>query len=306
MATVLITGGTGLVGKALSKALVQDGHNVIILSRNASRVAAENGIRYAQWDTTRQTIDAEAIGTADHIIHLAGAGVAEKRWTDSRKKEIIDSRIKSSELLVKALKEYPNRVQSVISASAIGWYGADPVIPNPRPCVEEDNAAAGFLGETCVKWEKSIEPVKESGKRLTIFRIGIVLSREGGALAEFAKPVKYGVAAILGSGKQVISWIHINDLVRLFTKAIGDPQMHGVYNAVAPTPVSNSELVTKLAREIKGKFYIPMHVPAFVLKMMLGEMSIEVLKSTTVSSVKVHLTDFTFLYPTIDAALREV
>ncbi|RYZ23684.1 MAG: DUF1731 domain-containing protein, partial [Chitinophagaceae bacterium] len=200
----------------------------------------------------------------------------------------------------------PNKVQSVVSASAIGWYGPDPVIPNPRPFSEEDKADENFLGKTCLQWEQSIEPVKEAGKRLVIFRTGIVLSNDGGALPEFQKPLKFGVAAILGSGNQVVSWIHIDDLVRLYIKALENDRLDGVYNAVAPKPVAHKELILQLAKEVKGKFYIPLHVPSFVLKMALGEMSIEVLKSATVSCTKIQLQDFTFIYPTIQAALKNL
>jgi uncharacterized protein (TIGR01777 family) len=306
MATILITGGTGLIGKALSRALVDKGHKVIILSRQQNTSGTKGNPSYAHWDIEQQTIDKEAVASSDHIIHLAGAGVADKRWTNKRKKEIVESRVKSSELLIKALKEIPNNVRAVVSASAIGWYGADPVIPNPRPFTEEDKADDGFLGQTCVQWERSIEPVRQAGKRLVKLRTGIVLSKEGGALEEFSKPLKFGMATILGSGNQIISWIHIDDLVRLYIKSIDDEKMDGVFNAVAPKPVSNKELILQLAKEIKGKFYIPLHVPSFALKMVMGEMSIEVLKSATVSCTKVQLADFTFVYPTVEASIASL
>ena len=306
MATILITGGTGLIGKALSTALAEKGYKVVLLSRNPSEHSSRHNISHAGWDIEEQKIDENAIAGADHIIHLAGAGVADRRWTRKRKEEIANSRIRSSELLVRSLKNIGNNVQSVISASAIGWYGPDPVIPNPAPFVEEDKPAPGFLGETCLEWERSIQPVEAMGKRLVILRTGIVLSADGGALAEFRKPVRLGIAAILGNGNQMISWIHVDDLVRLYIKCLEDARMTGVYNAVAPKPVSNRELVTKLARKVKGKFYIPVHVPAFALKLVLGEMSIEVLKSTTVSCGKAHTMDFTFLYPTVEAAFAQL
>ena len=307
MATILITGGTGLIGKALTNALLEKNYKVIILTRGAVNQHTKTGnLSYAQWDIHNQQIEKEAINSADYIIHLAGAGVADKRWTKKRKQEIVNSRVKSSELIVKALKEIPNNIKAVINASAIGWYGADPVIPNPKPFREDDPNDNAFLGETCKLWEKSLEPVKKMGKRLIKLRTGIVLSNEGGALKEFKSSLRFGVAAILGNGKQIISWIHIDDLVRLYIAAIEDQNMNGVYNAVAPAPVSNKGLTLQLARMQKGNFFIPVHVPTFVLKMVLGEMSVEVLKSATVSCDKVHYGGFIFLYPSIEAALANL
>ncbi|MEX0635410.1 MAG: TIGR01777 family oxidoreductase, partial [Ferruginibacter sp.] len=220
------------------------------------------------------------------------------------KKEILESRTLSSELLIDTLKNNFNKVHTIVSSSAIGWYGADK--REGFAFTEEDPADSGFLGVTCQLWEQSIEPPPSLGIRLCKLRTGIVLSNDGGALAEFKKPIRLGVAAILGSGQQIVSWIHVADLCRMFIFAIENQSMKGSYNAAAPTPVSNKTLTLKLAKAMKGSFYIPLHVPSFVLKLMLGESSIEVLKSTTVSAKKIKEAGFTFLYPTIDAAINEL
>lgn len=306
MATVLITGGTGLVGTALGQALLEKGYSVIILTRNAeAKSKAAGKLQYAEWNIEKKYIDKNAIGAADYIIHLAGAGVADKRWTKKRKQEIIDSRVNSSQLIVDSLKTIPNKVKAVVSASAIGWYGADPMAPNLKPFEENDPADEAFLGKTCKLWEESIEPVTQSGIRLVKLRIGIVLSKYGGALSEFIKPLRFGVVAILGNGKQIISWIHIDDLVRMFITAIENSTMNGAYNAVASAPVSNKEMTIQLAKSRK-QFFIPLYVPSLVLKLVLGEMSIEVLKSATVSSKKIEQTGFNFRFPIIEEALADL
>ena len=302
MSAILITGGTGLLGSALTKMLKDKGHEIIILTR-AKKPSGDDKVRYASWDVKAQTIDEVAVAAADYIIHLAGAGVADKRWTSDRKKEIVESRTQSSALLIKAL-QLPNKVKAVISASAIGWYGLDENRPPKKEAFTEDmQADKEFLGETCRLWEESIEPVIKAGKRLVKLRIGIVLSDDGGALPELKKPVKFGIAGVLGSGKQIVSWIHIEDVCRMFIYAIENDNLECAYNAVAPAPVRNKELTLLLAQKMKGKFFVDMHVPAFVLKTMMGEMSAEVLKSTTVSAEKIRMAGFTFLYPSIEAAL---
>ena len=315
MATVLITGGTGMIGTALSKMLADNGFNVIIVSRNPLETAAKHDYKarelyfrdtgkvyYSRWDIDKQYIDPAALAEADYIVHLAGAGVAEKRWTESRKREILESRVRSSEFIVKALKENPNKVRAVVSSSAIGWYGAD----NGKPFVETDPHSHDFLGETCAAWEKSISGVTEIGKRLVILRTGIVMSNEGGALAEFRKPMRTGVATILGSGNQVISWIHIEDLCRLYMHAIDEKEMSGVFNAVAPNPATNRELTNILAQQVTNGRAITMKVPEFALKLALGEMSVEILKSATVSSAKVQSTGFQFIYPRLERAIESL
>lgn len=301
MATILITGGTGLIGHVLVKSLLEKNHDVIIVTRKKPLENTDPRISYAEWNIPAQTIDSFAISKADHIIHLAGAGVGDKRWTKKRKEEIVSSRVKSGELLVKAMQEIPNHIQSVVSATAIGWYGPDPVIPNPTPFTEEMPAYTDFLAQTCKQWEASIDPVTTLGKRLVKIRIGIVLSPKGGALKEFIRPVNFGIATILASGKQVISWIHIDDLVRILITAMENKEYTGIYNAVAPHPVTNKELILALARAKRGKLFIPVHVPAFVLKLVLGEMSIEVLKSATVSHEKIKGAGFIFQYPALES-----
>lgn len=296
-----------MVGQQLTGLLLSKGYDVIWLSRTpGKKQMGDKTIQIASWNLKEQTIDETAIQQADHIIHLAGAGVADKRWTAKRKQEILDSRTQSSALLVKALKTIPNKVQSVVSASAIGWYGPDEYNTVASSFTEEMPPYPDYLGNTCKAWEESIAPVTELGKRLVKLRIGIVLSTTGGALAEFKKPLKAGMAAILGNGKQIISWIHVNDLCRMFLYAIENQSMQGTFNAVAPHPVSNKALTLTLAKQKNGSFYIPFYVPAFLLKMILGEMSIEVLKSATVSSRKIEEQGFRFEYPTVQQALMHL
>lgn len=302
--TVLITGGSGLVGSALSNALLQKDYSIIILTRDITGKKSLKNLSYAQWDVKKQTIDIEAVQKADFIVHLAGAGVVDKKWTDAYKKEIEESRTGSSNLIVDALKNNINKVKAVISSSAIGFYGPDAT--NAVPFIETDKADDSFLGHTCKLWEESITPVTNLDKRLVILRTGIVLSNQGGALAEFKKPVNFGAAAILGSGKQIISWIHIDDLCSMYIAAIENSGLNGIYNAVAPLPVNNKELMLCLAKKMNGKFYIPLYIPSFILKIMMGQRSFEVLKSATVSCKKIMDTGFQFNFTTIEDALESL
>lgn len=308
MPRVLISGGTGLIGTNLTRHLVDRNYEVIILSRDKKKRTDSPKISYAYWNTAKGEIDIDAIKKADHIIHLAGAGVMDKRWTNEFKKQIVESRTKSSELIIKALKENSHLVKSFVSASAIGWYGADskPLI-RKEGFIETDPADKNsFLGETCLLWEASVQPVRELGIRLTKIRTGVVLSNKGGAYKEFTMPSKFGIAGILGNGKQIISWIHIDDISRMYIELMENEYTADSYNGVAPNPVSNKELMLQIAEILRRKFFIPVHVPEFLLKLALGKQSIEILKSTTVSDKKIKAVGFTFLYPTIEAAVAEL
>ncbi len=303
MTTVLITGGTGLVGHKLSSFLAEKDYQVIILTRNPANREDRKNISYAAWDPNARSIDTDAVKKADFIIHLAGAPVMEKKWTPAYKKEIAESRIKSSLLLSETLKNNSHHVQAVISSSAIGWYGPDK--NDQHAFIETDPPAPDFLGQTCLQWEQSIESAEQQNVRVCKLRTGIVLAEKEGALEEFIKPLKFGVATILGNGKQMISWIHVDDLCAMFHHMMTN-NLSGSYNAVAPEPVSNKKLVLTLAKILKGTFFIPIHVPILMLKLVLGERSIEVLKSAKVSANKVLGTGFKFQYPDIDTALSDI
>ncbi len=304
MPTILITGGTGLVGKALVELLVKKKYQVIILTRSIKNLTAQPNISYALWDVNASKIDVAAVTKADAIIHLAGAGVMDKKWTDAYKKEIETSRTQSAALLINTLKNNVHNVKVLISASAIGWYGEDKI---PQHYFTENDAPdKSFLGDVCKLWEESVETPEEIKIRVCKLRIGIVLSKNGGAYKEFRTPLKFGVAAILGSGKQIVSWVHVDDLCRQFLYALENENINGAYNAVAPIPLSNKALTLCMAKAIKGKFFIPIHVPSFLLKTMMGQRSIEILKSSTVSCNKIKATGFTYVYPSIEAAVNEI
>lgn len=307
MAVVLISGGSGLVGTNLTRHLLERNFQVIILTRNKNKVSDNPKISYSHWDIKKQIIDPEAVKKANHIIHLAGAGVMDKNWSEDYKQTIIRSRTESAALLIKTLKETDHRVQTFVSASGIGYYGNDlKPVARPEGFIESDLPSNDFLGETCVLWEAASEPVKDLGIRRVVLRQGIVLANEGGAFKEYKTPLKFGVATIFGSGKQIISWIHIDDVCRMFCDCIEHDHIRGAYNAVAPQPISQKNFMTLLGEKLKGPFFIPMHVPVFMLKLMLGKRSVEILKSATVSDKKIKATGFTFLYPSLESALTEL
>lgn len=304
MQTVLITGGTGMVGQSLTDSLIEQGYEVIVLTRSP-RKSSRLHLSYAQWDINKNYIDPKAIAQANIIVHLAGESVATKRWTNKRKQEILDSRVQSGLLITNALKTMKHQVHTFIGASAIGWYGPDNELSLRNGFDENDKVDNSFLGDTCKQWEDSVKEIATTGVRMVTLRIGIVLNKRGGALVEFIKPARLGVAAILGEGNQIVSWIHQQDLTGLILYAINNIEMNGVYNAVSPEPVTNKELTLEIANRFHS-WHLNIHVPVWALKILLGEMSIEVLKSAKVSSNKIQQEGYQFKFPTVTKALEDL
>jgi uncharacterized protein (TIGR01777 family) len=295
---ILITGASGLIGTRLIKNLLEKGHRVSVLSRQNSNF---KGVSTFNWDIDKQLIDLKAFQGIDTIIHLAGAGIADKRWTKQRKQEIVDSRIRSTQLLYHTIDAIKAPVKTFISASAVGYYGDR----NDEILYEESESGTGFLADCCKQWEAAVDEGLKSGIRVVKLRIGIVLSKQGGALSELARPVSFFVGAPLGSGKQWMPWIHLTDLVSIFEKAIENSDYSGTFNACTPYPVTNYEFTKILAKKLFRPVW-PVNVPEFVLKTMLGEMSTVILNSTRTSPQKLMDMGFRFRYQGLDAALSEI
>lgn len=291
MAKILITGGTGLVGSRLTKILLQKKHEVVILSRNPKK---ENEFK---WDLSKNYIDKKVFENVDYIIHLAGAGIADKPWTESRKQLIIDSRIDSANLLFKTVKNNKINIKGFISASGIGFYGA---ITSDKIFNEIDSPANDFLGKVCKKWEVAAHQFESIKIPVTIFRTGIVLSKKGGAL----KKMKTPIISPLGTGKQFLPWIHIDDLCEMYAKSV-ETNLRGIYNAVAPEHQTSKTFSKALAKSIK-KPYLGICVPSFVLKLKFGEMAIILLEGSKVSSKKIEKNGFSFRFKTLNKALENL
>lgn len=295
----LITGGTGLIGRHLTKILLSKGHKVSLLSREKENIP---DVKVYLWDIEKGLIDDEALKDTDYIIHLTGAGIADKRWTDKRKQEIIDSRVKPIQLLDKHLKEQGNKLKAFISASGVGYYGGD---TGETRLDENSPAGNDFLG-TCVKiWEAETEKFTQAERTVSL-RTGIVLSEKGGALPKMTQTIKLGIGSALGSGKQWMSWIHIDDICQLYLQAIEDEKMHGPYNAVSPTPARNEEITRVAADVLRRPLWTP-NVPAFVIKLLFGELAIAVLGGNYVKNKRVsEELIFSYQFTTIKAALEDL
>jgi len=297
---ILITGATGLVGNELVSLLLQNGVAVHYLTTSKKKIDDEPNFKGYYWNPQQGIIDENCLMGVDAIIHLTGASIS-KRWTKNYKQEIIESRILSANLLFKILKNNPHQVTQIVSASAIGIY------PDSLQNVyKEDNKTVddGFLGNVVLKWEQSVDKFRSLNIKVCKLRTGIVLSNKGGALIEMIKPIKLGVGAPFGSGKQFQSWIHIHDLAAMYLFAV-ENNLEGVYNAVAPNPVTNKELTVAIASTLNKTLFLPV-IPEFIMQFLLGEMHEVLFASQNVNSDKVIKAGFSFKYKTLQKALNHL
>jgi len=299
MKNILISGGDGLIGIHLAKRLQEKGYQVSLLSRSSS---SEGSFPVYLWDPAKGMLDESALDGTDCIIHLAGQNIGAKRWTRERKQDILDSRVKSAELLYQSIAQRERKPRAFISASAIGYYGA---ITTKTIFEESAPAHSDFLGRTCEIWEEAADKFETLGIRIVKIRIGIVFSKQGGALTKLSLPIRLGVGAPLGSGLQYMPWIHIDDLCGIFIHALEEPGIAGPFNAVAPEHITNRELTKKIARALVRPLWLP-NIPAGIIRLFYGEMSDMLLQGSRVSSEKIRATGYTFQYPEATSALRQL
>lgn len=294
---VLLTGGTGFVGKYLTDVLIEAGFSVSILSRSDRESTPR--VTYYKWDPKKNYIDKNAVLNADYIIHLAGEGIVEKRWTKRRKRAIIESRVRPVEMIYSILEMNNKKLEGFISASGIGIYGA---ITSHKICTENTPPADDFLGITCQKWENAADKIGSLNIRTVKIRTGIVFGKNEGFLKKMVPTFKSGFGAVLGSGKQYLPWIHIEDLCQIYLKSIEDTKLEGAYNACVTDNTTNSRFSKTMAKLYDYSIWIP-KVPAFVLKILLGQMSEAILTGQRVSSEKIQKTGFEFQFTDLEKTL---
>lgn len=294
--TFLLAGGTGFIGSRLADLLRSQGHEVRLLTRTPQ------GPGQFGWDPAAGRIDDDAVRGADVVVNLAGAGIAERRWTPARKKLIIESRVQSANVLRDAFQRLSYQPQAYLAASAIGYYGN-----SGEPWMNENDAPAdqGFLVESTTAWEQATETIGALGIRTVVFRIGIVLETSGGALRELIRPLRLGIGGYFGDGQAWYSWVHRDDVCRMFLWAAENPKVEGIYNAVAPNPARNKDLVKATAKAMRQPaLFVP--GPVFGLRLVFGEMADAILNSTRVSAEKIIHAGFHFQYPDLDGALTHI
>ena len=295
--TILIAGGTGMVGSRLAELLHTRRYRVTILTRGDS----DPSKGHYHWDPSRNIISKEAIETADAIVNLSGAGLADQRWTPWRRRTLVNSRVFPARVLAETLSHTKHHVKVVVNASAVGYYGN-----THEQIIHEDYPPdKGFLAKMCVRWEDSADQFKSAGLRTVILRFANVLSMTGGYLPELLKPMRFGIAPVFGNGTQYVSWIHIDDLCRLVLRCVNNEKINGTYNAAAPGYISNRNFI-KLLQQIRGGRYITIPLPPFLLFFVLGGLARALLDGCRASPSKIQEAGFEFRYPEADDALKEL
>jgi uncharacterized protein (TIGR01777 family) len=299
MATVLITGGTGLIGSALTRALLQAGHRIHLLSRSSA--PDRDDLRSFRWSPATGEVDPQAWNGVEHVVHLAGAGIADKRWTQARVDELIASRAGTARLLRRSAEQAGARISGLVSAAGINYYGA---FTSDHILTEQDPPGTDTIGRISKAWEDAVD---EWGAhcRVVKLRTPVVLSRSGGALAKLVAPVRLGLGSPLGSGLQWMPWVHLDDLVAIYVEALFDARFQGAYHVNSGHDVTNAELMRTLSRVLGKPFFAPA-VPAFALRLALGELSAILLEGTRATNARLLGTGFRFAHPRLEESLRDL
>jgi uncharacterized protein (TIGR01777 family) len=299
MSKIVITGGSGTLGTHLSKMLQKSGYEVAILSRDPKKV---KDFKAYQWDVEKGTINEDAINNGDIVVHLAGESVAGNAWSPERKKRILESRTHSTITIANHLQKHNIKLKKYIGASAIGFYGFE---PSSKLFTEDDKPGNDYLADVCIQWENAHKSIENCEFANSIVRIGVVFDTNEGALAEMVKPFKIMAGAALGSGKQFVPWIHINDVSGIFVHLIKHPELSGIFNAVAPDFSDNTQVTKAISKTLK-KPMLPFNVPSFVLKTVLGEQANLVLQGNKISAEKIEKTGFQFQFKEVEKALQDL
>jgi len=295
---VLITGGTGLIGKRLTQMLLDKGYEVAFLSRKKASIPS---VEVFEWDIQKGYIEEGALDNLHFLVHLAGTNVGDGRWTEERKKSILESRTESIRLIARKLAEKQIKPAALVSASGISYYGQD---TGDARNTETTPAGSDFLAHVSIEWEKAADEIAALGVRTVKLRTGIVISKDGGAIPKMALPARFGVGAPLGSGKQWISWIHLDDMCSMYIEALENESWHGAYNAVAAPPVTNEGLTKAICKVLNRPQWFP-NVPAFALKLVFGEMAAVVLGGNYVINERIEKeTSFQYQFPDLESALK--
>ena len=295
---VLITGGSGMLGSAITKKLIKENISVVHLTRSKS---SKHDIKNYEWDWRKNQIDDNCFDGVTDIIHLAGAGIAEKPWTTKRKKEIVKSRVLTARLIYKRINELNLHINSFISASGVGYYGA---ITNDKTYKETDSSHPDFISDCCVQWENAVNKFTET-TRTNVIRLGIILDKNDGAVAKIARIIKKNIGAPIGSGNQFMPWIHLEDAVDIFFHALTNPKVSGTYNAVASEHVDNKYFTQILAKQLNKKLILP-NVPSFMLKLIYGELADILLEGVKVDNQKIIQSGYTFKLDKLSDASEDI